>query len=218
MAFNPEDRFVVIVGNTMIVTTQEVPLSVRMFRVAKSGLSSVLNPDLSIRLHLKVWTNPIIPIATMLTSMQDLYGTAGIGVAVASVEAFTRPSFFVPYNDLDVVQDCPEGQITLEQVALFSNRNNVGEFDVVAHFVRSTIPGLNGCSTHPDDVFGVAVTRIASVWTLAHEVGHVMGLQHYLRGKSGLPGRHPHHSADDRMQYRARSSEQRLSCRVRSMP
>ena len=71
------------------------------------------------------------------------------------------------------------------------------------YFVRSTIPGLNGCSTHPDDVFGVAVTRIASVWTLAHEVGHVMGLQHISGENTDCPDDipTPTHSADDRMQH-----------------
>ena len=79
MAFNPEDRFVVIVGNTMIVTTQGSAAFGADVSGRKIGPIFRLNPDLSIRLHLKVWTNPIIPIATMLTSMQDLYGTAGIG-------------------------------------------------------------------------------------------------------------------------------------------
>ncbi len=191
MAFNPEDRFVVTVGNTIIVTTQGGPAFGADVSGRIIGPVFRLNPDFSIRLHLKVWTNPDVAIGTMLTSMQDLYGVAGIGVVVGSLENFDRPSFFVAFNDLDVVPNCPSGQVTFEQVALFNNRDNVGEFDVVAHFVRTTIPPLNGCASHPDDVFGVAVTKGASVWTLAHEIGHVMGLRHVSGENTNCPNTMP---------------------------
>jgi hypothetical protein len=178
MAFNPVDRFVVTVGNTMIVTTQNGPAFGADVTGRDIGPIFRLNPDLSIRLHLKVWTNPTIPIQTMLTSMQDVYGTAGIGVVLASREDLTGANIFTALRDLDVVPNCPAGELTGEQIQLFNNRDNVGEFDVVAHFVRSTSPVLNGCASHPDNVFGAAITQVASVWTMAHEIGHVMGLSH----------------------------------------
>ena len=137
-----------------------------------------VNPDLTIRMHLKVWANPIIPIQTMLTRMQDVFGTAGIGVVVGSREDLTGPNILTSLRDLDVVPGCFAGQLTVEQGQLFNNRDNVGEFDVVAHFVRSTSPVLNGCASHPDNVFGAAIASVASVWTLAHEMGHVLGLFH----------------------------------------
>ncbi|WP_321475940.1 hypothetical protein [uncultured Paludibaculum sp.] len=178
MAFNPVDRFVVTVGNTMIVTTQSGAAFGADLTGRDIGPIFRLNPDLSIRLHLKVWTNPTIPIQTMLTSMQDVYGTAGIGVVVASREDLTGANILTSLRDLDVVPNCPGGQLTGEQIQLFNNRDNVGEFDVVAHFVRSTSPVLNGCASHPNDLFGAAITQIASVWTMAHEIGHVLGLSH----------------------------------------
>ena len=178
MAFNPEDRFVVTVGNTMIVTTQGGAAFGADVTGRDIGAIFRLNPDLSIRLHLKIWTNPTISIQTMLTRMQDLYGTAGIGVVVASREDLTGANILTALRDLDVVANCPAGQLTGEQIQLFNNRDNVGEFDVVAHFVRSTSPILNGCASHPDNVFGAAITQIASVWTMAHEIGHVLGLSH----------------------------------------
>jgi hypothetical protein len=178
MAFNPQDRFVVTVGNTMIVTTQSGPAFGADVTGRDIGPIFRLNPDLGIRLHLKIWTNPTIPISTMLTRMQDLYGTAGIGVVVASRQDLTGANILTALRDLDVVPTCPAGQLTGEQIQLFNNRDNVGESDVVAHFVRSTNPVLNGCASHPDGVFGAAITQIASVWTMAHEIGHVLGLRH----------------------------------------
>jgi hypothetical protein len=67
---------------------------------------------------------------------------------------------------------------TDEQDELFANRNNVGEGDLVVYFVQATNPPTNGCATHPDGRPGAVVAQIATVWTLAHEVGHVLGLGH----------------------------------------
>lgn len=49
---------------------------------------------------------------------------------------------------------------------------------MVVYFVRSTVPPFNGCATHPAGRPGAVVASIASPWTLAHEVGHVLGLRH----------------------------------------
>ena len=191
MAFNPQDRFVVMVGNTMIVTTQSGAAFGADVVGRNIGAIFRLNPDLCIRLHFKVWTTPTIAIQTMLTNMQDLFGTAGIGVVVASREDLTGFNIKTALRDLDVVPDCPGGQLTGEQVQLFNNRDNVGEFDVVVHFVRSTSPVLNGCASHPDDVFGAVVTQVASAWTLAHEIGHVMDLRHIGGEDTNCPANTP---------------------------
>lgn len=61
---------------------------------------------------------------------------------------------------------------------LFQNRNNVGKHEIVVYFVNSTNPPTNGCAAHPDGKPGAVVAAIASEWTLAHEVGHVLGLSH----------------------------------------
>jgi hypothetical protein len=46
----------------------------------------------------------------------------------------------------------------------------------VAYFVRSTVPPLNGCSWHWGTAPAVIIASEANVWTLAHQLGHVLGL------------------------------------------
>ena len=49
---------------------------------------------------------------------------------------------------------------------------------MTVYFVLATNPPTNGCAAHPDGRPGAVVTRGATRWTLAHEVGHVLGLTH----------------------------------------
>jgi hypothetical protein len=137
-----------------------------------------------IRLHLKVLTTPTIPIATMIDNMRQLYRTAGLRVGAASVEKLNLPAL----NDLNIhcpglattccPFPCATPTLNPAHVSLFSNRNNVGPNEIVVYFVRSTLPGVNGCCAHPPGLPGVVATSVASPWSLAHEVGHVLGLAH----------------------------------------
>jgi hypothetical protein len=108
----------------------------------------------------------------MLQQMRQVYNAVGIGVDLVSTETLNLPTL----TDVDV-GGC-NGAPTSEQTQLFQNRNNVAGNDLVIYFVRSTVPPLNGCATHPAGRPGAVVVRTASQWTLAHEVGHVLGLSH----------------------------------------
>ncbi|MGI8806391.1 MAG: matrixin family metalloprotease, partial [Acidimicrobiales bacterium] len=91
----------------------------------------------------------------------------------ASYENLNRPDL----NDLDVGQ-CLPGRLTAEQNALYANRNSAGPRDVVVYVVRSTVPPFAGCAASPAGRPGAAIASASSAWTMAHEVGHVLGLGH----------------------------------------
>ncbi|MFC4785588.1 FG-GAP-like repeat-containing protein [Nocardioides sp. MAHUQ-72] len=127
-----------------------------------------------LRLHVKTLTAPTsTPLATMIASMRQVYGMQGISVQVVSSENLNLPTL----NAVDV-GTC-SGMTTAEQVQLFGNRNFAGPSDVVAYFVQATTPtSYNGCATFPAGQPGAVIAQIASPWTLAHEMGHVLGLPH----------------------------------------
>jgi len=127
----------------------------------------------TLRLHIKVLTNPTISIDRMVQAMQRAYEAVGIRVHWASTENLNLPAL----NDVEV-GTCNRGVVTAEQAQLFANRNNAWGSDVVVYFVRSTVPSFNGCAAHPDGRPGAVVAQIATQWTLAHEVGHVLSLNH----------------------------------------
>jgi hypothetical protein len=128
----------------------------------------------TVRLHIKCLTAPTrFSINQMISSMRLTYATAQIGVRYVSFEVLNLPAL----NDIDV-GGCTMGTATAEQTQLFANRNSAGANDVVAYFVRSTQPPYNGCAAFPAGRPGAVIASGASVWTLAHEIGHVLGLPH----------------------------------------
>jgi hypothetical protein len=138
-----------------------------------------MNQRSRLRLHLKVLTTPDVDIDTMVTSMREVYSSVGIQVEHVSTETLNlaeNPA--LQLLNTVAVGGCVSGQTTQEQRDLFANRNNVGTNDVTVYFVQATYPPSNGCAAHPSGRPSAVVTRGATRWTLAHEVGHVLGLTH----------------------------------------
>src|SRR5919202_2699939 len=98
----------------------------------------------TVRLHIKILTNPTISIDKMVVAMQQVYEAVGIRVHRVSTETLNLPAL----NDVDV-GSCTMGSVTTEQTQLFANRNNAWGSDVVVYFVRSTVPTFNGCAAYP---------------------------------------------------------------------
>ena len=127
----------------------------------------------TVRLHAKILTAPGIAIPTMVERMKEVYASAGIAVQLVSTEVLNFPLL----DDVDVGR-CTMGKTTDEQEELFDNRASARPNDVVVYFVRSTVPPYNGCAAFPKRQPGAVVVQGATQWTLAHEVGHVLGLRH----------------------------------------
>jgi hypothetical protein len=131
-------------------------------------------PDLRLRLHIRILKEPLyFTVDQMLGSMRDVYAQAGIAVEIGSTTRLALPEL----EDLDI-GPCVRGVLTMQQARLFSHRRGIGSGEVVVYFIRSTLPRSRGCAAHPENRPGAVVTRVASLWTLAHEVGHVLGLGH----------------------------------------
>jgi hypothetical protein len=127
-----------------------------------------------VRLHLKIGETPNININTMVDRMKQVFASVNIGVEVMSRENLNLPN---DLRDLPVGL-CIQGFTTAEQNRLFQHRNSANVNEIVIYFVRTTDPPFAGCATHPPELPGAVVASGASEWTLAHEVGHVLGLSH----------------------------------------
>ena len=131
-------------------------------------------PQEKVRLHLKVLVEPTsFTLAQMVDGMRQVYEANGIGVEIAGTERLNLPAL----EDVEV-GECRMGMVTQEQRQLFANRGGADDGDVCVYFVRSTIDPTSGCASHPPGQPGAVVVRGATLWTLAHEVGHVLGLRH----------------------------------------
>jgi hypothetical protein len=135
-----------------------------------------------VRLVLKVLSEPA-PVTrdAMVQQMQDVYAAAGIDVVVVgNAEMLNLPLL----NDL-TVGACILGNTTSEQNELFAHRNGAGPKDICVYFVRSMLPPFSGCATRapitdefPNGRPSAVIASGASKWTLGHECGHVLGLEH----------------------------------------
>jgi len=136
--------------------------------------SGVPYPELTLRIHVRILSGPLhFTIGEMVESMQRVYATAGIRVEVASSRPLRRPALLVVE-----IGRCVRGEVTEEQEELFAEREGVPGGEIVVYFVLATYPRSHGCAAHPPGRPGAIVAESATRWTLAHEVGHVLGLGH----------------------------------------
>lgn len=135
-----------------------------------------------LQLHVRVVDDPDIPIETMIARMREVYEPVGVMIEVASFERVPSVEF------LDVeVGTCMMGDLSADQQRLFAIRGSSAN-ELVVYFVRSTIPPYNGCAAHPPTRPGAVISSFATEWTLAHEVGHVLGLAHISDSRRLMTG------------------------------
>lgn len=123
--------------------------------------------------HLRLIDEPAT-LGTMVAWLHEVFEGAGLTVDVASTERLDAPDL------LDIRLDgCGEGSVpTSDVLSLYARRAGCGRDDIVVYFVRQTVPVYSGCAQHPPGYPGAVVVNGASVFTLAHEVCHVLGLNH----------------------------------------
>lgn len=74
---------------------------------------------------------------------------------------------------------CRRGQTpTNEENQLYNLERDHAPSDMVVYYLRSTSLGVRGCAAHPANRPGSVVTDSATQYTMAHEIGHVLGLAH----------------------------------------
>lgn len=129
----------------------------------------------TIRIHTRVLVSPDVDVRDSIANMHDLFScAAGVAVNWVSNEALEFPFDTIKVGNAQ--NNCKT--VTADQIALHATRASLSEPDIVVFYVRATDPTTSGCATHPATQPGAVVVCNASQWTTAHEVGHVLFLDH----------------------------------------
>ncbi len=143
--------------------------------------------DMKVRIHLRSLGAPRVPEFTALRNAHAAFGQYGIFIEYRSGQSL--PDAVETGNQCLSLQNVNVGTCTMnqsmtgEQDALFNygSRQGVGQNDIVCYWVEQVESGgsrLAGCASHPNSQPACVVSALGSRWTLAHEIGHVLGLRH----------------------------------------
>ncbi len=137
---------------------------------AERKLETMARLTASVRLYVVV--SPDVPIEISVERAKNVLEAAGIEIVVMeeSLLEDVPETLRVPR-----VGNC-SGELTHDQQRLFGLNDRKSNRDVAVYFVRATIPFVDGCAVHPDEHPGCIIASRATEWTLAHELGHVLGV------------------------------------------
>jgi hypothetical protein len=143
-----------------------------------------LRVDIHVKSLLPITNNINQFIDTQFFNMQELFATVGINVSRETTEDLSNDPNLQPLQNLDI-GEC-RGTPTQDQITLFAQRNNVGNNELVIYICSTLLQmgaasNVIGCATHPVGQPGAAVVQNNAKWLTAHEVGHVLDLQHVCK-------------------------------------
>ncbi|WTW98793.1 hypothetical protein OG216_38045 [Streptomycetaceae bacterium NBC_01309] len=143
-------------------------------------IGTTWRPNERVRVHVKAVNVPLDQelVRSQIADMAFLYGRVEIGVELVGTEQISIPGL-----DIVRVGPCNENvaPATADQNTLAEHRNGAGPKDIVIYIVprvRDNQGDINGCATHPAGKPGAVVAPHPRRWLHAHEVGHVLDLQH----------------------------------------
>jgi hypothetical protein len=111
----------------------------------------------------------------MLANAKAVLDLHNIDLIEVSRETFTDTDEIFRFRTLAVDQNVA----TDDQAELFNVRGDAEPNDLVIYFVRTWVPTQAGCAVHPPDKPGAIIAAsFANEWTLAHQLGHLLGLDH----------------------------------------
>ncbi len=127
----------------------------------------------SVGIHLKVLSSQL-DTALLVQRASEVFGQVGISITVVGRENLSHlpRALAIPR-----VGNCVPPP-TNDQLTLFRQGQRVPGSEIVFYFVRQTRPDFLGCAVHPVTEPGAIIANTASQWTLAHELGHILGLSH----------------------------------------
>ncbi len=135
-------------------------------------------PVAHIDLYLKIITQPVISIDEMIRRAQQVYGPHDIVIRERGRQKVDQPEG----GSLEVGDDAHP---TADQQLLFRVREGADTGDICVYFVSeiklvtpTVVRPVWGYSARQPGKASAFVARDAPKWTLAHELGHVLGLLH----------------------------------------
>jgi hypothetical protein len=122
-------------------------------------------------------------------AIRQTYGQYNIGVVIKTRFPFPPSSPAAAMRDIEVSQSgtkCTVPPSNSQNELLKYGRENVEDKDLVVYFVRSVKQGFFGCSTIPPYTSSCFIAENAPFYTVAHEVGHMLGLTYHVTDTNHL--------------------------------